>query len=1251
MSRIFNIFGFRNTVIPDGDNQARTSRFDGERFSLGRNDITTVDGSPVLSFANDRVSFFNKGAAVTTGDRSTVAIEGNKGRVTNSRGAEIDAEGTGISITGKHASILNSGTIAGDFNGVNFVNGGNSSGSLLNFGTVSSDSRAVNIGGDGINIRNFGHIVGTGDQRNGTIYADGTAENYSIFNARRAVIDAGEGNNGSAVSLQTGDVDGDIVRASVRNHGTIQGRGDATEGNQVGDGVRIFSSVEDATFKGNIVNSGLIAASSESDAAVGISIEDGVTLDGLIINTGHITANEVAIDATEAGGRVVVHNSGRIEGDVNLSKGNDVFAGSRGYVDGTIDGGAGNDVIYSGRADDVLIGGLGNDKLIGGRGTDTAAYSDADVSVDVDLAAGTATRETGFTVEVTDQPLASLTTAQSPADLVEQAVQNNLYYNIHTSDFPGGEIRGQLLVQSDTTEQGVRTIVLVATLDAAQEPGPLSDSEATGQGLVTIVVDGDTVTYSSSLTVSGLNQVDLLPVAGVSSIHLHNAPAGQNGPVITDIIQDAGGDVEGQVASGEPGDTGDGNVFLETVETDRLFSIENVEGSNDGDTLAGDGENNTLYGAGGDDFLSGRGGNDVLIGGAGDDVLAGGGGTDIIDGGEGIDTNSFADINADVTVNLNADGTGTAEYVAGNGNVISEQFTGIENILGSDNNDTIIATGPAANTIEGGAGDDFIAGGGGTDVLDGGEGNDTNSFQGIGVDVVADLGNGTASYQPNANTTVFEIFSNFENLDGSANDDILFGDGGANVLTGNDGDDVLSGRGGSDTLVGGIGDDILQGGGGSDSLDGGEGIDTADFNDIGQNVIVDLGSGSAIYTGPNGVVVDSLTNIENITGSANNDIISGDTNDNLLAGGAGEDVIFGGNGNDVLRGDALGDGDAIQVTVTNTQGEGGTFLTPVWFGFHDGANFDLYTRGEAASLGLERLAEDGFTTAIAAEFNQQVGDNGVDATLIGPNGVPGPIDPGETASFTLNVNSADVGQGFFTWATMIIASNDAFLSSPGNPLTDPIFDEDGNFLGPVTIQRFGRDVLDAGTEENTEEGAAFLNQTAPDQGIAENGVVALHEGFNGSEANPNDGPQNILGGTSAAGTLLDPVEADFTRNGGQEQLLEITIDRVAGSDDVLNGGEGDDTIEGGGGNDTLTGGSGEDTFVFLRSSREDADTVTDFEDGQDLFDVSEFGFTSVADFTVVQAGANTLITFDALNSVTLSNTDANLIDDQDFLFA
>ena len=34
-------------------------------------------------------------------------------------------------------------------------------------------------------------------------------------------------------------------------------------------------------------------------------------------------------------------------------------------------------------------------------------------------------------------------------------------------------------------------------------------------------------------------------VAGVSSIHLHNAPRGANGPVILDVVQDAGGDING----------------------------------------------------------------------------------------------------------------------------------------------------------------------------------------------------------------------------------------------------------------------------------------------------------------------------------------------------------------------------------------------------------------------------------------------------------------------------------------------------------------------------------------------------------------------------------------------------------------------------------------------------------------------------------------------------------------------------------
>ena len=785
-----------------------------------------------------------------------------------------------------------------------------------------------------------------------------------------------------------------------------------------------------------------------------------------------------------------------------------------------------------------------------------------DVIVD---AGGDVTGNTGFTVDVVDAPV------EADADFVMAADAGNLYFNVHTSDFPGGEIRGQLdTVVSDETVDGVRTLVLSASLDAAQEPNGTSDSDATGSATVTIVVDAEgNATYSSSLSVEGINPDDLIPVGPFSAIHLHNAPAGVNGPVLQDVIVDAGGtptDFSVLVAQ---------DVLAEVVETDTLISIENVILSDDNDSFTGAAGSQVVDGGAGDDFLAGGGGNDTLSGGSGDDILAGGGGTDIIDGGSGNDTNSFEGIGLGVTATVNADGTGTAEY-----GMVTESFTGIENLTGSDNNDVLIATGAAANIISGGAGDDLIGGGGGFDILDGGSGNDTLTFQGIGRNVDANLANDSAIYVAPNGVTIEETSTNFENLTGFTGNDRLTGDEGDNVLDGGAGNDILSGGAGADTLIGGLGDDTLIGGGGQDSLDGGEGIDTADFSNIGLGIEVSLEDGNASY----GMVEnETVVNVENVIGTAQDDVIIGDAGDNLLAGNDGNDRIEGGAGDDFIRGDAIGDGETIQVTVENTLPEGGTFLTPVWFGFNDGeaTDFSTYVRGEAASTGLERLAEDGNVASIATEFSQATGDNGVDATIFGLGaGAPGPIDPGETASFIINVDPADVGEGNFVWATMVIPSNDAFLSSPGNPLADPIFNSDGEFLGPIEILRFGSDVLDAGTEVNTELDAAFLNQMAPNTGIDENGVVALHVGFNGSEANPDGTPVNILGGTTAAGTTVDPEIGDFTLNGGQQLLIRILVDRaVFGGDDELFGGEGNDTIEGGYGDDLLDGGSGNDILI------------------------------------------------------------------------
>ncbi|WP_170552203.1 beta strand repeat-containing protein [Ruegeria atlantica] len=573
------------------------------------------------------------------------------------------------------------GVFAGGQNGVYFGTGDHSGGSFVNRGIVTSDSRALNIDGEGLEVINEGDILGTGNQRNGTVYADGTADNYTFTNT--GLVDAGEGNNGSAVSLQTGDVSGDVVSAAVVNEGTLQGRGDAAEGNQVGDGLRLFTSQDDASFAGVVVNEGLIAGSEDSDAAAGLRVDGGLNLVGAVLNEGEIRGTVNAIDASDAGTVTIVNDDeGVINGDVLLSDGDDIFV-DLGTTNGDIDGGAGDDVLIAGDADNVLTGGLGNDFIDGGDGIDTADFSDLDVAVEVRLDAngnGTATRDTGFNISVTDAVVAAPdqfgSNIADGAGFVEQAVQGNLYYNIHTNQFPAGEIRGQLSVDSDVTENGIRTVSLSGGLDAAQEPGPLSNSEATGEATVVITQNLNTgeVTYSSELSVVGISEAELgTPIPGtVSAIHLHNAPAGVNGPVVQDTLVDAGATLDVN-ATGGTGVIGQ-DVVENQFETDVLQSIENVIGSDDGDVIVGSDLSNVLNGGAGGDLISGEGGDDILIGGLGRDTFSFGEdfGNDVIQDFEiGRDQLQFGDLGPDFggAVNVAQDGNDTLITFGNEGSV------------------------------------------------------------------------------------------------------------------------------------------------------------------------------------------------------------------------------------------------------------------------------------------------------------------------------------------------------------------------------------------------------------------------------------------------------------------------------------------------------------------------------------------------------------------------------------------------------
>ena len=133
-------------------------------------------------------------------------------------------------------------------------------------------------------------------------------------------------------------------------------------------------------------------------------------------------------------------------------------------------------------------------------------------------------------------------------------------------------------------------------------------------------------------------------------------------------------------------------------------------------------------------------------------------------------------------------------------------------------------------------------------------------------------------------------------------DNIFDGGAGNDTIYGLDGSDTLIGGVGDDQLYGGNDDDILQGGEGADTLDGGTGNDMAMYGYNHSSVYVDLAqSGANVdedYDGTTPSYSETLTGIENVTGSAFNDTLKGDANDNELHGLEGDDQLYGGGGGD-----------------------------------------------------------------------------------------------------------------------------------------------------------------------------------------------------------------------------------------------------------------------------------------------------------------------------------------------------------------
>ena len=333
----------------------------------------------------------------------------------------------------------------------------------------------------------------------------------------------------------------------------------------------------------------------------------------------------------------------------------------------------------------------------------------------------------------------------------------------------------------------------------------------------------------------------------------------------TDVISLGLGGADGSyVRTGLVGNPATGFQIV-VVETDVLQGIENVTGSNRSEAITGNEQNNVLNGSGGNDTLDGGLGNDTLIGGA------------------GIDTASY--VSHDSTpllvgerdvISLGLDGAETdGNYTRSQlvlfppvhvQTVENDVLSGIENIIGSNHNETITGN-DRANVLDGRGGNDTLKGFGGNDTLLGGSGDDTYDFTGstlfgndriedvsgndtividnvpqtinsIGISVLdistSHVGNDLKITVPNGTVTVTNHFAGeqVETIVVNGTSFVLangtIGGNGSGILTGTDGNDTLDGNGGNDMLFGGAGNDHLIGDKGNDLLNGGSGKDMLD---------------------------------------------------------------------------------------------------------------------------------------------------------------------------------------------------------------------------------------------------------------------------------------------------------------------------------------------------------------------------------------------------------------------------------------
>lgn len=915
-----------------------------------------------------------------------------------------------------------------------------------------------------------------------------------------------------------------------------------------------------------------------------------------------------------------------------------------------------NDEIFGGSQNDSLSGGAGNDQLVGNGGNDTLlgeAGSDTLLGGAGNDSLNPGDNNFGY----------DLIRPGTGNDTVDLSGAQNGYFEINHADLTAGvTITIDTVANTGTINKGANgTTTVVGTAEAVAADGlGLFGSQFADTFNVTVAQGG-------WMSLNGYDGADTYVInAGAGRVRLDFSVNGSNAPT-------AGLNI---------------NLVTGAISNDGYGNVETISGAGQVWEVRGTAQADVMQGANANESFIGNGGNDT------------------VDGGDGFDRLRFDSGN--IITGLNVDmAAGTATGIA-NGDAFTVNFSNIEHIRGSENNDMISGS-AGDDRLEGRRGDDTLLGGDGSDTIRGGDGDDsintgdnddfdqvragsgndtvnlTDAVEGFfsvehgdlgaGISVTMDLAANTATIDKGVNGTTSVLGVNNAML---ANGLLFFGSTANdtfNVTAADGGFLAINGYRGADTYIVNASMGFVR----LDFLVNGDAPTSGAVVNLETGVIANDGYGYA-------ETISGSGRVNEVRGTRLADVLVGSAENESFIGNGGNDTINGGGGIDRLRFDSGATISGLSVDMTTGVATGSVqgrddpaVTTPFTLSFSDiefvrgsEAN-DTITGSRGADIiegkgGADLLRGNVGNDSILAGAGNDTAFGGVGFDTIRGGTGNDRIDGGSGADSLLGDAGNDRilgGAGFD-----IIRGGDGNDSLIAGDQPDRVFGGDGDDLirggvnvGGTVDGLFGEagddrifgdggfDLLDGGAGNDYLDGG---NQADNLYGAAGDDWLVGGAGFD--RLFGGTGNDSLFGGL-IFDTLLGQQGNDMMVGGrGDDRLLGGSGNDTLlgdGDNDELSGNAGFDLLIGGAGDDLLRGDFNGDTFRF--ADRHGNDTIEDF-DANNSFERLDFRnlstLNSLADVLTAstQTGANTVIDTGSGNSILLLGVNRADLDISDFFF-